>query len=392
MTDKSDENRETIVKFVNLLRKFSDGMASCYAENDQITQTSNRLRVLCQTDWGINKIVENWFKYLTTPLPDTKYKKPLERLLQSVESEYPHAVIYHAYQYNDIATAGSEANPLQDFIDLNHILSDPSFDAESRDATFKYMKALNNLVFEIKKRKVPPCPTRDEIANEIDSFRKQAKQTADEPAKYSIQNTTTDLIMSLSNICREQGVVFDKDLYNEIAEKQDDGRDWIVDWHDAMQTCIDGKTLYELFSREEYATFCRAEEVQFLNSLGIFELIKLSDNEYREETVEIIGKINILSQVHGSVPVNMRHKIEETAQKLASQILSGNVDLASIDIGQIGNDVLEGCDPSDLTELANKVGSLLPELANSVNIDPNMLLSGGGGAEMLQIMNGNRPQ
>ena len=66
--------------------------------------------------------------------------------------------------------------------------------------------------------------------------------------------------------------------------------------------------------------------------------------------------------VQSSIPANMMSRIENTAHRIAGEIACGKTDLGSLNLAQLGQSVLEGCDTSDVQQLASGMDSLLPML------------------------------
>lgn len=355
MTSSSDDPRQ---KFVDMLSSFGNGMAACYPENKQIQETSKQMQVVCSTQWGVTKVLEEWSAYLQRPLPrGVRYAKPLQRLIGAEPT------MFHAYFYGDVETAANHANPMRDWIDLQYVLSDPTFDAESRDATLQYMRALNALVMECQGLPLPQCPDRDAIATEIRQHQAQQKEQEQPDDAISMGNSSREMMLRLA---REANA--GNDLIEELNTNGE--RDWLGEWHSEMQTPVasGGATLYETVSREDYATFATGVPPGgLLERIGLPTLVSKGDEEQRAASRGIIGQLNILAQVGGSVSASTRGKLEQTAQRLAEQIMSGDVSaLSPTDLADIGQDLLDDCDPDDLAELSNKVVSLLPEITNGM--------------------------
>lgn len=380
--DGKEDDKE---RFVKLLLSFSNGMAECYPENHEISSTSQKMQVLVQTAWGVDKIIEHWYKYLMSPLPSsTRYANPLQRLLGTK------AVMYHAYIYNDIQTAAKHQNPMKPYIDLEYVLSDPSFDDESREATIKYMQALNECVFACLNVDPPAAPSRENIAAEIkrhnDNNSTTQKLACVESAPSAggvgkLSNTANDLILHIADLATGHGVKVDEALLNEIRDGGG-ADDWIMSLDAEMQNVIEPhqESLYNLFVAHRYVDFSDSIcEGSILDRIGLKAATSAAAAPPPEAMVEKIMQLNVLTQVNKSVPAAMRNRIESVAQNLAGQILSGNMSLSGIDLNEIGQEVLDGCDPDDLTDLANQVGALLPELSN-------IAAANGGGVDIGSIL------
>lgn len=89
-------------------------------------------------------------------------------------------------------------------------------------------------------------------------------------------------------------------------------------------------------------------------------------------------RVYMLGDLQRSLPPNMLKHIESHAAGLATQIDEGSVDIASIDMARMGESVLGSCTETDMTQLSNNIGTLLPTLntlAASMNgvpgVDPD---------------------
>lgn len=81
-----------------------------------------------------------------------------------------------------------------------------------------------------------------------------------------------------------------------------------------------------------------------------------------ERAWTLVAQLNSFAGVQQGIPTSMMGRIESTAQRLAGEIACGKTDLGSLNLAQLGQSVLEGCDASDVQQLASGMGSLLPML------------------------------
>ena len=61
-------------------------------------------------------------------------------------------------------------------------------------------------------------------------------------------------------------------------------------------------------------------------------------------------------------PLNMMNGIENVANKLVSEIASGKTSLENLNIEQIGQQVLSGVNPEEMTQFANNMDKILPAI------------------------------
>ncbi len=57
-------------------------------------------------------------------------------------------------------------------------------------------------------------------------------------------------------------------------------------------------------------------------------------------------------------------RIEDVANKLADDIVAGRTDMASVNLSDIGQQVLAECNEDDVSKFANNIEELLPALQN----------------------------
>ena len=86
----------------------------------------------------VDVLIGEWFDYLQTPLSsNVKYARAVERILQKRNEPFQTCTMYHAFVYGDVKVALEGENPIEEYIDLNAKMNDPTFDQESKDAAIK---------------------------------------------------------------------------------------------------------------------------------------------------------------------------------------------------------------------------------------------------------------
>ena len=352
---------DNLRKFARLLLRFSEGMAECWPEHKKIETTASQMRVILHTDIGIKRIAKQWFDFLHVPLDEAsvKYAKPVNRILQQ---EGACACMYHAFVYGDVDTAAGGGNPLSSYINLVEILSDPSFE-ESREASLRYLREINKASYACFGMTPPACPTRPQIAEEIQRHRGVNQPISKDRSNMSMKGTIREVLVDLAALSEKKG----GDPETIASIRDDTYGELVQEWHELMRT--PGRhhaSLYEACSREAYDDLSEVSPESLFAKLKLAELLTAKDAEEAKIPRMLLSQINVLTQVHGHIPGDMRIRIEETAQRLAGQIMSGDASLASIDINAIGSEILEGCTPEDLSSLADNIGSLLPGITGNL--------------------------
>ena len=83
-------------------------------------------------------------------------------------------------------------------------------------------------------------------------------------------------------------------------------------------------------------------------------------NEFDAEDWEIVQNLYSYATVGSAIPSRMMTRIEDLAGKLAEDIVSGKKDMSTVDLNDIGQQVLSGCAPEDMQKFAGNLDELLP--------------------------------
>ena len=376
-------------EFRTELMAFVGQLESMFPGCPQIATLSNQTGFLCASDGALGLLIDGWHKYVETPLPDAKYSKPLNRILNR-GGDTKGTRLYHALAYGDTAVAFQYPNGVFDKIGLEAKLSDPNFSADRRAAVLGSIHALHGLIYCLQGGTPPTVPSREELAEEIRTQKAKKKskvgqtgktqQTGSEKASQpgeKGQGGFAQGFTQLVEIGMRHGKLEDVEGRALIQEIETSERDMFLEWDAAMKqtTTDDGISIYDLLCQERYSELpaftdgiCTQVPLQAL----------LLEDSSRKETKELVEHINILTRVQSQVPKELRCRIERVAERIATDIAQGSMSMADIDLAKIGEDVLQDCEPEDLTALAGGISSLLPMVAKMQqnlppNVDPMML-------------------
>lgn len=363
---------ESRAKFIKLLSNFVNGMADSFEDCSELKDTVSKVKLMQNSGMGVDTLLQKWIEHLDRPLSQSvPYAAPLDRLLQN-QNPPQRGSYYHAYAYNDVTTAFGDGHPTTEYINLLEKLDDPTFDVESRNAAMKYLRALNDAVYGCHNLIPPMCPTREELQEEINRHKKL-------PKSGELSGALLTSLRSIAEEARSAG--YGKSDTVDAAIAQDPQRDWVVEWNDAM--CGGGaQTLYDACSAQQFDKLIAAP-AGLIQDLGVAALMADPDEDRRRRCQQIIGHINVLIRVHVQVPDQMRERLESAASRFAAQIIDGKMSMASLDLTQIGQGVLEGCDSDDLSALADNIGSLLPMLANMDGMPAELQQNAGMALKLL---------
>lgn len=288
----------------------------------------------------ITEQIDRWFENMNSPInpKKTKYAKAIERITQNP------AVVYHALSYRDVPA-------LKDNLEsdtVNRVKLFEKYDSEKmNDALkakmWKFLDKITAACYEAKAATLPQVPTRLEIQENI-RLRKE-KQTDESPSMTKAFQT------HVNALCRMTGST-------PVLENADDRkiRDMMSRWH----TFSNEKT-----NESSNSSLCNEMNISVIPSLATaFPELNIDAEQMTPDMWKNIIQLNGFSTVTEKIPSKMMGRIEDMASKLAGDIVAGRTDMASVDLNDIGQQVLSGCDEQDMSNFANNIESILPALQN----------------------------
>lgn len=290
------------------------------------------------------KIVSTWHAAMSLPL-DPKYAKYTPALHRILDEE---PTCYIACEYRDHTALFKSVNlGIFDKMKLCERYSELE-DSTTRAEVWKLIQTINKYVLDACDATPQRVPTRDEIKDNIREHKLSklpsanpsmhkafqlsiiniAEALSDEPLAKSLKERAEAITdTELAEICKQWG---------EISSQIDGG--------------IDSKNV-EQCAHVDWPFFTSEEKSTILEH--ILSNSKLSN---------ILKQMSSYCCVQQNIPSNMMGRIENYAQKLAHDISSGNKSLETLDLNRIGEEVLQGCDSSEMAQLANNIGNILPTL------------------------------
>ena len=298
--------------------------------------------------WGKNVIVGddqeeengiiNWYNAMLEPLKKTKYSKAVERITGSPPTIY-HAVIYKDHE----SMASSSSSQSLKRLNISEKMNDPSFTDEKKELFWKYMNRLNKYAEEFVEKDFPKVPTREEISENIKK-NKQGDVGTTQPSMIKGFNTSLSVFCEMRN-CKN---VYDLSSDNETSKM-------FNKWVDVSKQEIGGKTI---------STLCKERKEEIIPKLAE----EFPEIDWKEPVNEgqwgVLVKLFSFCDVGEAIPSQMMGKIENMASKLASDIMSGKKDMASMDLQSIGEEVLSQCNSSDMSRFADNIDKILPAINN----------------------------
>mgnify|MGYP001372275686 CR=1 FL=1 len=327
-----DKFQKTAAKnFEDLLKDFLMNLKTIFMDCEKIDTKLENLEIL-----------SDYRDVLFKTLPKkVKYSKALERILNTSP------LFYHACEYNDIDGI-SQVEP--DFLNIDIFEKYKTMTDSDKKIFWKYINELNTLCFKSFNEKPPYVPTRDEINKNIKT--KKGNSTLDQPSMNKA------FITALSNLC---SMTNNSDITQNKSETE--MQTLMKRWNEYSKDNVDNKKITTLCNQKHVAAFHKLNEH--------FEEFVLEDTCLSDELWNTIIQLNGYSAVGENIPTKMMGKIETLASRLADDIMNGRADLSSMNLTDIGQEVLSQCDESDMNNFANNIENLIPALQSFQKAMPN---------------------
>ena len=296
--------------------------------------------VIC--DQTEDEVLESWHSNLMEPL-DTKtvkYAKAIERITGTP------ATIFHACSYCDMPamTQLSESGILKRFD-----ICDAAREKSQIEQMWKFISHINAACFEALDVKPPTVPTREEIQTNIRTKKSNASVDTEQPSMIKAFQHAFNGVCDTLNQPRVLETVSDRIIKTHMTK-----------WNKMCNTAEEGKqSIGERLIKKDITALVHVTaefpELDFENVSPTAELWKL------------LTQLNGFSVVGDKIPEKMMGRIEDIANKLADDIVAGKSDLGSLNLNEIGKQVLSGCNDKEMSEFASNIDSLIPAISNFKN-------------------------
>ncbi len=292
------------------------------------------------SDENITELIQTWKDNIVLPLVDkkVKYAKAVQHILSSPPQ------IYHAIAYKDTQACGAHLS--SKFVSLTKLneklLKDCSMTEDQKTYLFKIFDKMSRISLEYFEVDVPRVPTRDEIK---DNIQKRKEFKLDEAPSMTKAFQT-----HMNALCSQ---VKAKKVFSEDA-KENQIQAVMKRWNQFANNMTENV---------KNADMCNTRDIKVLESLReSFPELSVITSSVSEETWKTINQLNGFSAVNENIPSRMMGRIESMASKLADDIVSGKTDMASVNLSDIGQQVLSGCSEDDMSNFAGNIDALLPAL------------------------------
>ena len=328
-------------EFVEYASGLLEMMAQTFPECAETKATHARCVELASEEQRVDDAIDAWLAHLNTPLngKKIKYAKAIERIIKSP------ATVMHALTYHDVEGIQAHMDsPLAKQLGVFDKVADERVTDADKKVMWKFLEKMASSAFEAVQTAPPPVPTRQEIQENIKNRKKETTDDGPPSMQRAFQTHINAMCKSWG-----QSAVLDGD---EVKVKA-----WMERWASFAQRENDGK---------KNSALCNARDFKVLVDLRRdFPELKVPADDAIEESVWVnICQLNSFSTVVDSIPTGMMGRIETMASKLADDIIAGRTDMASVNLNDIGQQVLSQCGESEMDKFADNIETLLPALQN----------------------------
>lgn len=309
------------------VQSFREKFPNCDKTQDMETYFNG---VVKGNDTLEREMIQKWVDNMSIPLQRKKvqYAKAVQRITGDI------ATCYHACVYHDVDGFGcsSQSKLLHD-MEVTTKYKDECMTEEDKTIFWKYIEKLNAAAYDATSTVIPRVPTREEIRENIES-----RTQKNENDQHSVGKAFMTSIAKL----------FDKHKSEENKNYEETSSDeWINRWSEIGKREVNGQKISALVAtKNKIAEDALKQE---------FHL-----NEFDAEDWEIVQNLYSYATVGSAIPSRMMTRIEDLAGKLAEDIVSGKKDMSTVDLNDIGQQVLSGCAPEDMQKFAGNLDELLP--------------------------------
>ena len=329
---------------MGLLELLAERFPDCTETSECIAQ----LKSISGDD--LNAVLSHFIAHLSVPLntKKVKYAKAVERITKA-----PTAII-HALRYHDID--GLQLHLNSDLVAKLNVFSKVESDTlteNDKKVIWKFLDKIASSAYESTETSPPSVPTRQEIQENI---RHRKKESTDE-GPPSMQRAFMTHINALCKVWGQSAVLEDDDAKIKL---------WMTRWANFSQKQSgNGKMNCARFADKD-PTIIDDLRTEF-PELRIPMNVKLDDGVWVN-----FNQLNNFSTVVDAIPTGMMGRIEDMASKLANDIVSGKTDMASVNLNDIGQQVLSQCNEGEMDKFAGNINTLLPALQAFQTQMPNM--------------------
>jgi hypothetical protein len=329
-----------VQKSRNEVIEYAIGLGELISERfPECTETKECIKTLQSKDGNaLDETLNHWMIHLSTPLTKkVKYAKAVERIIKSAPT------VMHALRYHDMDGIETHIkSELSTKLDLFSKFKDDKITDDDKKVVWKFLEKIATSAYEAKEMTIPTIPTRQDIQ---DNIRIRKKDTT-EDGPPSMQRAFMTHINALCKTWGQSTVLEDDDA--KI-------KSWMTRW--------------SLFSQKEAngvknsARIAEKDPTVIDDMRTDFPELHIPTDIVLEDGVWVnLSQLTSFSTVVDAIPTGMMGRIEDMANKLADDIVSGKTDMASVNLNDIGQQVLSQCNEGEMDKFAGNINNLLPAL------------------------------
>ena len=284
----------------------------------------------CVPDNDVSDEVDQWVRHMQQPLNPKRirYGRALERLLGEPGTHY------HACKYKDVDGLPVEFAGVA----LKNVIASNMLTDVEQTTFWKFIDNLTRTAFVAQQIAPPRVPTRTEVHENI----RNRKLSEDNGHDNTVVKGFHTAFLSLAEDCGCKG--------KYAVASDDDFKALQKEWYNMCTNRFNEQ--------------CGQRHPDALQAISDkFPSMTFAD-VVSESTWKCITQLNGFTTVNQNVPVHMMGRIEDMAGMLANDIASGKVDMSSLNLDDIGKQVLAGCSETDMQNFAQNIGNILPALGN----------------------------
>ena len=272
---------------------------------------------------------------------DVKYSRTVERIIDSP------CCVYHALQYSDATILQKYPFSINGVkLPLYEVLTSQSLSTKECDTIWRIITELSSSSFDANDITVPKVPTRTELQQNI-----RQKKTGSHQSSTEQPSMAKAFQSQMQTLCETLGT--EKCVLENASEEEI--REYMTRWTQFASTQIEGLRC---------DAHCTQDNEIVLPTLNEqFPELKIT-TPVSTNVWMTLKQLNGFSTVGSTIPPKMMGRIEDMANKLANDIVNGKQNMESMNLQEIGKQVLAGCDESDMSNFANRIDELLPALQN----------------------------
>ena len=338
-----------IETMLEMLEMWKEKFPNCASTSDVLTYFTGTISGSAKRE---SEEIKMWDAIMSVQInqKQAKYAKAVERILGEP------ATCYLACEYKDVDAlfGSSQFSDGMKKMNIPEKYKSDTFTTEDRALFWKFIQNLNQNALAFLNKEMQRAPSRDEIQENIRKH-KQSKK---------IQTGPPSMVKAFhSSFVSFTDVLCDLKLESSAALKK------YVQKTDPEQLLSQWTQM--LGNNKEFAAKCTEVDIPWLvntewtaipTEYRSLVATALSNESHSHQLCGTLDQMNSFCSVRKHIPNGMMGQIESYAQKLAEDINSGKCDLSSINLQQIGQDVLQNCDSDEMMAMADNIGNLLPTL------------------------------